>query len=337
VSVDIHIEGTELSFKSEAGQTILEAAETAGIELPYSCRKGVCGNCKGRLVSGSLATGTGGGGHEAGINFPDEHLYCRAVAATDLVIRPKRWARIDPGARELLKATVFRNQQAAEDVSVLWLRFTAGVRAKFKAGQYLQVVLPDGGRRAFSMANAPHESDGVQLHIRHMPHAGFTANTVPHLKRGDELLVELPHGDFYLRENSVRPLLFIAGGTGFAPVKSIIDDIIRRKIDRPVILFWGVRTPAGLYAQDVIAKWRRVMPGLRFEPVISDPVADAEWSGRRGLVHEQVLSCFDSIAPFDVYTCGAPVMVQAVRSALIDLRQLPPDQFFSDSFVTDGK
>jgi NAD(P)H-flavin reductase/ferredoxin len=333
MSFDIRIEGTETVFKAEAGQSILDAAERHGIELPYSCRKGVCGNCRGRVLAGQLLPGTGGGSHEVGINSQDQHLFCLAQAASDLLIVPRSWCHLDPGARKTLPATVFRNQRVAADVSLLHLRFATGVKVKFRAGQYLQIILADGKRRSFSMANAPHESDGVQLHIRHMPNGGFTSNTVPNLKPGDTLRVELPHGDFYLREESERPLLFIAGGTGFAPIKSIIDTVIRRNIARPMTLFWGARNPAGLYAQDVITRWLKQRPALRYEPVISDPVEESIWTGRRGLVHEQVLASFASLKEFDVYTCGAPAMVQAVRTALEDLRALPAAQFFSDSFV----
>ena len=169
-----------------------------------------------------------------------------------------------------------------------------------------------------------------------MPNGGFTSNTVPGLKPGDVLLVELPHGDFYLRDSD-RPLLFIAGGTGFAPIKSIIDYIVRRNITRPMTLFWGARNPTGLYAQNVVSRWLKQRPSLRYEPVISDPIEESAWNGRRGLVHEQVLQSFESLEDFDVYACGAPVMVQAVRTALQDLRGLPAGQFFSDSFVTEMK
>lgn len=336
MSYEIRIDGTDVKFQAEASQTVLDAAANHGIEMPYSCRKGACGNCKGQVLAGDLVPGTAGGSHETGVNAMDEHLFCRAQPASDLVIKPRSWHRIDPDARKTYSATVFRNQLVASDVSILHLRFPKGVRARFAAGQYLQVILPDGQRRSFSMANAPHENDGVQLHIRHMPGGGFTAGVVPTLAKGDILQIELPHGDFYLREDSDRPLLFIAGGTGFAPVKSIIDHIIKRNIKRPMTLFWGSRDVAGLYAQDVVKKWLRQCPSLRYEPVISGPVNAAAWSGRRGRVHEAVLEIFDSVQNFDVYACGAPAMVQAVRTVLEDLRGLPPTQFFSDSFIVES-
>jgi NAD(P)H-flavin reductase/ferredoxin len=336
MSYEIRIEGADVAFFAEEDQTLLDAAAKHGIEIPYSCRKGACGNCKGRVVHGQLVPGTEGGGHEAGINSPDEHLFCRAKPASDLLIAPRSWRRVDPNARKTFTATVLRNQLAAGDVSILSLRFPAGARARFAAGQYLEVVAPDGGRRAFSMANAPHENDGVQLHIRHMPGGGFTSGVVPGLVKGDVLQIELPFGDFYLREDSDRPILFIAGGTGFAPVKSIIDHMIKRDIHRPIFLFWGARDPSGLYAPQVVEKWVKQRPSLRYEPVISGPVEESVWSGRRGRLHEAVLETFDSLKDFDVYACGAPAMVQAARIALVEQRGLPEDRFFSDAFVSSA-
>jgi NAD(P)H-flavin reductase/ferredoxin len=336
MSYEIRIDGTDVKFQAEPGQTVLDAASKHGIEIPYSCRKGACGNCKGRVIRGELTPGTGGGGHEAGINAPDEHLFCRAQPASDLLIAPRSWRHIDPNARKILTATVLRNQLAASDVSILHLRFPAGVRARFNAGQYLEVLAPDGRRRAFSMANAPHESDGVQLHIRHMPGGAFTSNVVPGLVKGDVLQIELPFGDFYLREDSDRPLLFIAGGTGFAPVKSMIDHIIRRGIQRPMTLFWGARDPSGLYATQIVEKWLKQRPSLRYEPVVSGPPDAAAWNGRRGRVHQAVLESFDSVEDYDVYACGAPGMVQSARTALEDQRGLPADRFFSDAFVVES-
>ena len=334
MNYEICIEGSDVAFGAQPGQTVLEAAAAHGIELPYSCRKGVCGNCRGRVVSGELVPGTTGGSHETGINQPDEHLFCRAQPAGNLLIAPRSWQRIDPNARKTYTATVFRNELVAPDVSKLQLRFATGVRARFAAGQYLQIILPDGQRRSFSMANAPHENDGVQLHIRHMSGGGFTSGVVPGLVKGDMLQVELAHGDFFLREDSQRPLLFVAGGTGFAPIKSIIDHVIKRNIDRPITLFWGARHSTGLYAPEVVSKWLKLRPLLRYEPVISEPQDALNWTGRHGLVHQALLESFDSVADYDVYACGAPVMVQAVRTALQDQRGLPPAQFFSDSFVS---
>lgn len=333
----IKIEGSEVAFSCEHGETVLDAATRNGIELPYSCRKGVCGNCRGLVLEGQLVPSTAGGSAEAGIHAPNEHLFCHAQAASDLLIRPRSWQRIDPDARKTLQAKVFRVTQAASDVTVLQLRFAAGMRAKFLAGQYLQVVLPDGQRRSYSMANAPHESDGVQLHIRHVPGGHFSIDVLPGLKPGDFLQLELPHGDFWLREDSERPLVMVAGGTGFAPLKSIIDHMVRRKIGRPLTLYWGSRLPEGLYAQEVIARWQQgQLPDLRYVPVVSDVGDDISWRGRTGLVHEAVLADQADLSGHDVYACGAPAMVAALRRACIEQRGLPEQRFFSDAFVSQA-
>jgi NAD(P)H-flavin reductase/ferredoxin len=322
------------AFEAHEAQSLLDAAAEHGIELPYSCRKGVCGNCRGRVLEGQLVTGTEGGGHETGIQAADEHLFCRAQAASDLLIAPREWRAITIGARKTHAAKVFRNQQVARDVSILTLRLPNGIRAKFAAGQYLQVLLASGERRAFSIANPPYDNDHVQLHIRHMPGAGFTSKTVPGLTKGDLLQIELPHGDFYLRQESQRPLLFIAGGTGFAPIKSIIDLLIQQNSSRPITLYWGARNPTGIYAPEHIAKWRTRRADMRIEIVVSEATETEAWTGRRGLVHEAVLQDFPSLKDHDVYVCGAPAMVQATRSALQNLRGLPPTHFFSDTFVS---
>lgn len=331
----IKIEGSEVAFSCEHGETVLDAAARNGIELPYSCRKGVCGNCRGLVLEGQLVPGTAGGSAEAGIQAHNEHLFCHAQAASDLLIRPRSWQRIDPSARKILQAKIFRVTQPASDVTILQLRFAAGQRAKFQAGQYLQVILPDGQRRAFSMANAPHESDGVQLHIRHVPGGHFSAGILPTLKAGDLLQLELPHGDFWLREDGDRPLIMVAGGTGFAPIKSIIDHMVRRKIGRPLALYWGSRQPDGLYAPEVIAKWQQSLPGLRYVPVVSD-AATGTWHGRTGLVHDAVLTDQANLSGHDVYACGAPAMVMALRHACVEQRSLPQTRFFSDAFVSQA-
>lgn len=328
----IKIEGSEVVFSCEHGEAVLDAAARNGIELPYSCRKGVCGNCRGLVLEGQLVPGTAGGSAESGIQADNEHLFCHAQAASDLLIRPRSWQRLDPNARKTLQAKIFRITQPASDVTVLQLRFAAGQRVKFQAGQYLQVILPDGQRRAFSMANAPHENDGVQLHIRHVPGGHFSTGVLPSLKAGDALQLELPHGDFWLREDGERPLVMVAGGTGFAPIKSIIDHMAKRKISRSLALYWGSRQAEGLYAPEVIGKWQQVLPALRYVPVVSDASAST-WDGLTGLVHEAVLADFADLSGHDVYACGAPAMVAALRRACIEQAGLPEARFFSDSFV----
>jgi len=323
---DVRIAGTDLHFSCEPGQNILDAALKAGIEMPYSCRKGVCGNCAGGLAAGEVEC------PPTDLAGPGQRLYCQCRPLGDIEIVPAAWHRIDPAARRIFSARVFRNTLAAPDVSVLQLRLPAGRRARFKAGQYLQVALPDGSRRSYSMANPPHESDSLQLHIRHVAGGQFT-RIVSQLEAGDVLQVELPYGNFELREESPAPLLCVAGGTGFAPVKSLLDDLVKKRLERPVTLIWGARNRGGLYLMAAVQRWCKLLPGFKFIAAVEDG-GDAQALGAfHGRVDDAVRARCAALAGYEVYCCGAPAMVAAVRKACVQERGLDPLHFFSDVFV----
>ena len=208
----VSVDESDIAFACETGETVLDAAERAGYSLPYSCRKGVCSTCEGELRRGTVSVGSKQfAGPAGGV------LLCQARPQSDVLIRAKRIERHDPDARKRVTASVYRISRPADDVVILQLRFPASIRAQFKAGQYLRITMPDGDTRNFSMANPPHESDGAQLHIRHMPGGRFSEGVLVGLRQGDKLEVELPHGDFYLRADSEKPIICVATGTGFAP------------------------------------------------------------------------------------------------------------------------
>lgn len=333
MSHTIRIAQTDLHFPCAPGQTVLDAALAAGIELPHSCRKGVCANCAGRVDEG-LVEGLGGAPlhHEA--CDPDQVLLCLCVARSDLVISPTRYRRVDPAAAKTFVAKVYKHQMVASDVSLLQLRLPAGQRLKFRAGQYLQVILDDGSRRSYSMANPPHENDGVTLHIRHVPGGRFSA-LLPTLQPGDTVRIEGPHGSFGLREDSQAPLVFVAGGTGFAPIKSILDDMVKRgDSQRPVTLLWGGRRPEHLYLGTAVQRWQRLLPGLQFVPAVSEPAADTPPEVFRGDVHQALLGRFTSLAGHELYACGAPALVMALKQTAVQRLGLAPQDFFSDAFVS---
>ncbi|MCC2677288.1 MAG: Ferredoxin--NAD(+) reductase-like protein [Ramlibacter sp.] len=322
---DIRIAGTDLHFACEPGENILDAALKAGIEMPYSCRKGVCGNCAGGVVAGEVVS------PPSEAKPAGKHLYCQCLPLSNVELAPAAWHRIDPSARKIFTVKVFRNTLASEDVSVLQLRLPTGTRAKFKAGQYLQVTLPDGSRRSYSMANPPHESDSLQLHIRHVPGGQFT-QIVPRLAVGDTLQVELPFGNFKLREDSTAAMLCVVGGTGFAPVKSLLDDIAKKRVHRPVTLLWGGRDRRGLYLLSAVERWQKLLPGFTFLPVIED-AGDAEALGAfHGRLDDAIRAHCADLTGTEAYCCGAPAMVGAVRKAAQE-RGLDAQLFFSDVFV----
>jgi NAD(P)H-flavin reductase/ferredoxin len=334
MSYTVHVANSDIAFECATGMTILDAAKAAGYEIPYSCRNGVCGSCKGRILSGSAELPAGVEGVTAQEQAAGYTLFCQARPCSDLEIGVRDIARIDPNARKLVAAKVYRATRVGDDVTLLQLRFSAGTRVKFKAGQYLQIVLEDGSRRSFSMANPPQQSDGAQLHIRHLAGGKFSSYLESGPQAGDIVQVELPFGDFYLRESSDQPIVFVASGTGFAPIQSILEDTFRRKLfSRPMTLYWGARRRQDLYLADLPMKWAQQHPHFTFIPVLSEP--DGTWTGRTGFVHHAVMQDFPSLAAHQVYACGVPVMINAARQDFVEQCALPSDAFFCDAFVTE--
>jgi len=327
MTFQISVADTEYRFPCEPSESVLDAAQRAGFEIPFSCRKGVCGTCKGRLVSGETRAYSGDALGPAD-KAAGMVLFCNTRPRSDLVIAPRSIAKADPFARKITDARVFRMKRLADDVMLVHLRFPAGIRVKFKAGQHLNLLLGNGERRDFSMANAPQESDGAQLHIRHVPGGVFTTSVFEQLKQGDVLRAELPFGDFVLRDSD-KPILFVAGSTGFAPIQSIVLDMLNKGISRSIALYWGARRRDGLYS-DLPEKWAREVPGFRYVPVLSD---ERIAGFRHNLVHRAVLEDHPSLAGLQAYVCGVPAMTQAAREEFT-AAGLPEDEFFADAFVT---
>ena len=327
MTFSISVAAKEFRFPCEPDESVLNAAQRAGLELPFSCRKGVCGTCKGSIVSGEVRAFMGDA-LSAAERAAGQVLFCNARPRSDLVIAPRSINKTDPFARKIVTARVFRLKRLAEDVMLVHLRFPPGIRVKFKAGQHLNLILDNGERRDFSMANPPIESDGAELHIRHVPGGTFTGYVFTGLRQGDLLHAEIPFGEFTLQPSD-KPVVFVAGSTGFAPVQSIIEDMLARGIKRRWALYWGARHGGGLYS-DLPSQWLQRSPGCSYVPVLSESRADGI---RHGLVHRAVLADYPSLKNFQVYVCGAPAMVQAARSEFV-AAGLSEQDFFSDSFVT---
>lgn len=332
MSHNIQIQDHEIAFSCEEGKSVLDGALAAGYEIPYSCRTGICGSCRGQVVSGDIT-----GGHGAGLSEEEQRegqvLLCQARACSDLTIAVREVHRIDRSAIKTVKAKVYRMTRVAPDVTILQLRFPAGAKARFKAGQYLSVKLDDGSLRNFSMANAPHQNDGAELHIRHVPGGKFSQHVAAGLAEGDLLEVSIPYGDFYLREEHHTPIVLLASGTGFAPIKSIVEDAIKRKLNRSMVLYWGARRLEDLYRIELARKWETQLPWFRFVPVLSEAGPADGWDGRTGLVHQAAIDDIATLAGHEVYACGAPAMINAARQGFVHERQLNRDAFYCDAFV----
>jgi len=327
------------SFTVEPGQKILDAGLAAGLFMPYSCRSGVCRTCMGKVSEGGVDFGTV---HPT--YLPDAEkakgcaLLCQATAHSDLVIDVKELEGLAGITFGKVPCRVVSISRPSGDVAVLDLRLPMNENMMFVAGQYVDLLLKDGKKRSYSIA-CPPQPEGVshvQLHIRHLPGGHFTDKLFGGgVKERDVMRFEGPLGSFYLREDCDKPIVLVASGTGFAPIKAIIEHAIRRTIKRPMRLYWGCRAKADLYMLDLPQKWAAEQPNFQFIPVLSEPTAQNAWSGRTGLVHQAVMQDLPDLAGYQVYACGAPVMVDAARADFVSRCGLPEAEFYADSFLTE--
>jgi CDP-4-dehydro-6-deoxyglucose reductase len=320
------------TFQAEADETILDAALRQGVMLPYGCRDGGCGACRGKVQSGEIEHGAARNQALSEAERGDGWaLLCCATARSDLSIEGRE---MDPAQQfpvKTLPARVHRLTRVAPDVMLMELKLPASERLAFMAGQYIEILLKNGGRRAFSLANAPHDDACLQLHIRHMPGGQFTDQVFGAMKERDILRFSGPHGSFFVREDSAKPMLLIAGGTGFAPVKAIVEHLIAERSMRPMVVYWGGRTLADLYLLPLAEKWGEA--GVRFVPVLSDAADGDHWQGRGGFVHAAAMVDYPDLSRHQVYVCGSPAMVNAARRDFVGQCGLPDDEFFADSFT----
>jgi CDP-4-dehydro-6-deoxyglucose reductase len=330
----VRLEPSGRTFSVRPGETVLEAAIRQGVGLPYGCRNGACGACKGTLRSGSLEYGE----HESRAISEQEKasgkaLTCCTRPATDIVLEIRELAGLGDLAIRTLPARVERIEMPAEDVAILYLKLPASERLQFLAGQYIDILMKGGVRRSYSMANAPHDDTHLQLHVRRTPGGAFSRYVFEELKERAILRFEGPLGSFYLREDSDKPMILVAGGTGFAPIKAVIEHAFHKGIDRQMVLYWGVRTLRDLYLPELPVKWQQEHDNFTFIPVLSDPGSEDDWTGRTGLVHQAVLDDFPSLAGYQVYACGAPAMTDVARKTFVEERGLPDDEFYCDAFT----
>ena len=331
----ITIGNTGHRLTANPGETILQAAMREGLILPYGCRDGACGSCKGKLIEGSIDYGKYSdkaltdAERQAGMA-----LFCQALPLSDLVIEAREVRKAGDIRIRTLPCRVQKIERPTDDVAILHLKLPANERLQFLGGQYLDILLKDGTRRSFSMANAPHDDEMLQLHVRHVAGGAFTDHVFVKMKERDILRFEAPLGTFYLREDSDQPIVFVASGTGFAPIKSMIEGAFAKDIKRPMTLYWGGRRPRDLYLSDLPAKWVAEHANFRFIPVISDALPEDRWTGRQGFVHRAVMEDFPDLSGYQVYACGVPVMVDAARRDFSTQCGLPDSGFYADSFTT---
>lgn len=342
-TVTVRPSGREFSVEND--ESALSAALRQGVTLPYGCRDGACGSCKAKVISGSVTHGP----HQLkALSHAEEAqgfaLMCCAHPQSHLEIESREVAAAGAFPIKKMPTRIASIEFAADDVAILMLQLPANERMQYHAGQYVEFLMRDGSRRSYSMASAPHLADKIELHIRHLPGGKFTdalfGKSEPATKVRDILRIEAPLGTFFLREDSTKPIVLLASGTGFAPIKAIVEHAIFKKISRPMVLYWGARSRKDLYQHDtalaLVEQARLADVELRYIPVLSDPKPDDAWTGRTGFVHHAVMADMPDLSQVQVYACGAPIMVDSARSDFTLKCALPEDEFFADSFTSEA-
>ncbi len=341
----VHVLPSGRSFTVNPAEAMLAAGIRQGIGLPYGCKDGACGSCKCKKISGMVVHGP----HQSKALSDEEEangfvLTCCGVPHSDVVLESRQVTEAGANPIKRMPSRLTLLEKKSPDVMRVYLQLPANDTFVYFAGQYIEFILRDGARRNYSMAGAPHglvKSDTVpaaplELHIRHIPGGKFTDHVFGAMKEKEILRIEGPFGSFYLREDSPKPIIFLASGTGFAPIKAIIEHMQHKGIQRPATLYWGGRRPTDLYLEDWVQAKLAEMPNLRYVPVISNALPEDQWTGRTGFVHAAVLQDFADLSRHQVYACGAPIVVDSAKAAYLSDGKLPEDEFFADSFITEA-
>jgi CDP-4-dehydro-6-deoxyglucose reductase len=338
MNVSVTVQPAGRRFEVLRDEPVLSAAIRQGIGLPYGCKDGACGSCKSRLLEGRVIHGA----HQLKALSEAEEaagliLTCCATPQTDCVIEQRQVSAAGQFAILKMPARVSSRERVAPDVVVMRLQLPANQVFRYHAGQYVEFILRDGVRRSYSMANAPESAEGgMELHIRHMPGGRFTDHVFGAMKDKEILRLEGPYGSFYLREDSERPVVLLASGTGFAPIKAMVEHMRAAGIARPTRLYWGARSRVDLY----LDAWARAaaaeLPWLSYVPVLSEARPEDAWDGRAGFVHHAVIADLPDLSGHEVYACGVPVMVESARRDFVAQAGLPDECFYADAFTSEA-
>jgi CDP-4-dehydro-6-deoxyglucose reductase, E3 len=340
LSYQVSVLPSKRSFTVLADEPILTAGIRQGVAMPYGCKDGACGSCKCKMLEGRVVHGP----HQPKALSAEEEaagyiLTCCGRPLSDIVLESRQVTSADAFPIKRMPTRVISMEKKSHDVMAIQLQLPASDTLQYKAGQYIEFILRDGARRSYSMATAPHiagEGKTLELHIRHMPGGKFTDHVFGAMKEKEIQRIEGPFGSFHLDEDSEKPMVLLASGTGFAPIKAIIQQLQHQGITRPAVLYWGGRRPADLYMHDWVLAHVAAMPNLSYVPVVSNALPEDGWTGRTGFVHQAVMADFPDLSAHQVYACGAPIVVDSAKADFVKLCQLPEDEFYADSFITEA-
>jgi CDP-4-dehydro-6-deoxyglucose reductase len=340
MSFQVSVQPSGRAFSVDKDETILAAGVRQGVGLPYGCKDGACGSCKCLKVSGDIQMSS-----YQSKALSDEELAkgmvltCRATALSDVVLESRQVTSADAFPIRKMPVRIASMEKMSSDVMRLMLQLPSTENMQYHAGQYVEFLLRDGSRRAYSIANAPHTLTAgapmLELHIRHMPGGKFTDHVFGAMKEKEIQRIEAPFGSFYLREDSDKPMVLLASGTGFAPIKALLEHMHHKNIQRPATFYCGGRRPSDIYMNDWVTAQLALMPNLKFIPVVSDALPEDNWSGRTGFVHAAVLQDIPDLSGHQVYACGAPVVIESAQRDCAE-HGLPTEEFFADSFTSEA-
>lgn len=340
MSHQITIQPSGHVFTAESGETILAAALRAGLSLPYGCRNGSCGLCKGKIIQGIVDCGQYNEETLSETEKKDGYaLFCSTIPQTNVVIYLEEISATKGIEIKTLPCRVEKLARVAPNVMIVSLKLPANQRLQFLPGQYIDILLKDGQRRSFSLANAPYNDELLELHVRNYPGGAFTEHVFTHMKIKDMLRFTGPLGSFFLRESSEEnaSIIFLASGTGFAPIKSILEHIFNNPNNpfhrKQMTLYWGVRIKEDLYLTDLINEWQQRHPNFSFIPVLSEPLPSDNWQGRTGFVHHAVMHDHANLERHQIYACGSPIVIRAAYHDFTNQSHLPKNAFLSDAFT----
>ncbi|MFO7604480.1 MAG: CDP-6-deoxy-delta-3,4-glucoseen reductase [Gammaproteobacteria bacterium] len=332
MSYQVTLKPSNHQFSVEADETVLDAALRQGFNLNYGCRNGACGACMGKVLAGSV---TYGDHPREALDAEDEAagqaLFCQAMPTSDLTIEAHEVGAVKDIPIKTLPCKVAALERLNHDVMRVKLKLPMTERMQFLAGQYVDFLLKDGRRRSFSIANPPHQDEFIELHVRHIEGGRFTSEVFDNMHEKDLVRIQGPLGGFFLREDSTRPIIFMVGGTGFGPVKGMIEHALAMKLERPMHLYWGARARADLYMDEQVKAWTRQNPLIRYTPVLSEPRAEDHWEGRTGYVHEAIAADYADLTPYEIYASGPPAMVYAGQD-VFEKQGLDLQYYYSDAF-----
>lgn len=327
----IHIKPSGHTFAVKPGETVLAAALRQNYHFPHSCRNGMCGACKGQLIDGKVEYGDKAiyalteKERESGLA-----LFCSAKPLSDLIVYIEGVDGPEPVSVQTLTCLVSNYKQLTPTTWQIFLQ-PQEAKPQYQAGQYLEILHRDGSPKPFSIANAPNEQGSIELHVRHTPKNQYTAELIAEIQQQRPLRIKLPFGHcIYPKEPNVKTIL-LAGGTGFAPMKAILEVALNTELTQPIYLYWGARTLPELYWHEQLLAWAKQYPLFQYHPVLSDVTPSTDWQGKTGLVHEVVVADHPDLSEFQVYASGPPEMVYAALR-LFQAHGLPKTYMYSDIF-----